>query len=49
MKLFVPLVNDFNPLTNVAKNSMLDAVGVLDTPLTCENIAFNISILFFSI
>ena len=39
MKLFGALVNGFQPLTNVTKNSMLDAVGVLGTPLTCENIA----------
>ena len=33
MKLFVSLVNGFQPLTNVLKNSNLDAVGILDTPL----------------
>ena len=33
MKFFVTLVNGFQPLTNVTKNSMLDLAGVLETPL----------------
>ena len=33
MQLFVALVNGLQPLTNVTKNSILDIVGVLDTPL----------------
>ena len=39
MKLFLALFNGFQPLTNVAKNALLDAVEVLDTSLACENIA----------
>ena len=39
MELFVALVNDFQPLINVTKNTMEDAFGVLDTSLTCKNIA----------
>ena len=39
MELFVTLVNGFEPLTNVTKNSMLDAFGVLDTCFSCKNIA----------
>ena len=38
VELSVLLVNDFQPLTNVTKNSRLDALWVLDTSLTCENI-----------
>ena len=30
IELFVTLVNDFQPLTNVRKNSILDVVWVLD-------------------
>ena len=33
MELFVTLLNDFQPLTNVTKNSILDVVGVLDPSL----------------
>ena len=33
MELFASLVNDFQPLTDVLKKSVLDVVGVLDTPL----------------
>ena len=34
MNLLVTLVNDFLLLTNVTKNSILDARGVLDSPLS---------------
>ena len=33
IKLFVTLVNGFQPLTNVTKNSMLDVARFLETPL----------------
>ena len=33
MELFMTLVNGLQPITNVTKNSILDAVGVLDIPL----------------
>ena len=33
MKLFVSLVNGFQPLINVLKNFILDVVGIQDTPL----------------
>ena len=33
MKFFVTLVNGFQPLINVTKNSMLDVAGILETPL----------------
>ena len=36
MGLLVTLVSGFQPITNVKKNSLLDAVGVLDTPLINE-------------
>ena len=36
MGLLVTLVSGFHPITNVKKNSLLDAVGVLDTPLINE-------------
>ena len=32
MKLFLSLVKEFQPLTNVLKNSILDVMDVLDTP-----------------
>ena len=38
MKLFVTLVNGFQPLNNVTKNSMLDVAGVLETPLIVVHI-----------
>ena len=34
MELFVTLLNSFQPLTNVTKNSTLDVVGVLDLSLS---------------
>lgn len=38
LELFLALVNDFQPLSNVTNNSISDAVGILDTSLTCRNI-----------
>ena len=39
MELFVALVNGFQLLTNVTKNSILATVGVQETSLACKNIA----------
>ena len=37
MEVFVTLVKDFQLLTNVTKNSILDVAGVLDMPLGVKN------------
>ena len=38
MKFFVTLVNGFQPLTNITKNSMLDVAGFLETSLIITHI-----------
>ena len=38
IKPFVALASDFQPLTNVTKNSMLGVAGTLDPPLERYNI-----------
>ena len=43
MKLFVTLVNSFQPLTHITKNSMLDVAGVLETSL----IIIHIKVFFY--
>ena len=44
MELFVTLLNNFQSLTNVTKNSILDAMGVLD-----PSVLVRIKILFQNI
>ena len=38
MKLFVALVGDLQPLTNVTKNAIPGVEGVLDPPLEYYNV-----------
>ena len=38
MKLFLPLVSSFQPLTNFTKNPNIGTTGVLNTPLEHYNV-----------
>ena len=40
MVFFVTLVDDIQPLTNFTKNPILDAAGLLDSPLLVEHVHF---------
>lgn len=43
MGLLVTLVIDFQPLTNVTKNSILGFAGVLDMPLRIMSVKHNVT------